>query len=122
MRRMRSLCVELLEERKLLSRAHEVAHVKPAAAMTALVITGTLTVDNNAATETEDDEGDVMTSTPVAGQLGGSARFTESGTRPATNTATTSGPTVCSSVPRADPLWFSSASRIPTQSTISGGA
>ena len=46
------------------------AHVRPATALTPLVITGTLTVDNNAATMTEDDEGDVMTSTPVVGQLG----------------------------------------------------
>jgi hypothetical protein len=36
-----------------------------------VVLTGTLSVDNSAATVTEDEEGDVMTSTPVAGQLGG---------------------------------------------------
>jgi len=70
MRRVRSLCVESLEERKLLSGAHAVAHAQPKIARTALVLTGTLTVDNNAATTSEDDEEDVMTSTPVAGQLG----------------------------------------------------
>ena len=64
------LCVEWLETRQLLSGAHQaLPHVKHAVASTPLVITGTLTVDNNAATTTTDAEGDVMTSTPVAGQL-----------------------------------------------------
>ena len=34
MRRVRSLCFDSLEERKLLSRAHIAAHAKPAAAAT----------------------------------------------------------------------------------------
>ena len=70
MRHARSLCVESLEERKLLSRAHVAPHDRPAVRATALVLTGTLKVDNNAATTNTDDDGDVMISTPVAGQLG----------------------------------------------------
>jgi hypothetical protein len=70
MRRVRSLSFEPLEERKLLSRAHVAVHSKPAVATTALVFNGTLRVDNNAATMSEDDEGDTTTSTPVSGQLG----------------------------------------------------
>jgi hypothetical protein len=70
MRRGRFLCIESLEQRRLLSRAHLAAHVKPAIATTALVLTGNLAVDNHDSTTTEDEQGDVMTSTPVAGQLG----------------------------------------------------
>ena len=70
MRHLRSLCFESLEERKLLSRAHFGAHVRPAVTATSLVLTGTLRVHNNAATTSTDAQGDVMTSTPVVGQLG----------------------------------------------------
>ncbi len=70
MRYARFLCFESLEERKLLSRAHVALHARSVVAATALVLSGTLAVDNGAATTTEDEQGDVMTSTPVAGQLG----------------------------------------------------
>jgi hypothetical protein len=70
MSRERSLCFDALEERELLSRAHIAAHARPAAAATTLVLNGTLTVDNKAATTTMDESGDTMTATPVAGQLG----------------------------------------------------
>jgi hypothetical protein len=70
MRRGRPLCVESLEERKLLSGSHVAAHARPAVATTPLVISGTLKVDNGAATMTEDDSGDILIATPVSGQLG----------------------------------------------------
>lgn len=70
MRHVRSLCFESLEDRKLLSRAHLVTHAKPAATAAPLVLNGTLNVDNKALTTSMDDQGDVMTSIPVAGQLG----------------------------------------------------
>jgi hypothetical protein len=70
MRHGRPLVFESLEEKRLLSASHVAAHARPAVAATPLVLTGTLKVDNNAATTSEDDEGDVMIATPVAGQLG----------------------------------------------------
>ena len=70
MNRVRSLCFDALEERKLLSRGHVVAHAKHAVAATPLVLNGTLTVDNNGATTSMDELGDTTTSIPVAGQLG----------------------------------------------------
>ena len=70
MSHVRSLCFEALEERKLLSRGHIVAHAKHAAVATPLVLNGTLTVDNKATTTSMDDQGDTTTSIPVAGQLG----------------------------------------------------
>jgi hypothetical protein len=70
MRHGRSLCFESLEERRLLSRSHVAAHATPAAATTLLVLSGTLKVDNSAATTSEDDNGDTLIATPVAGQLG----------------------------------------------------
>jgi hypothetical protein len=70
MHRRRSLCFDALEERKLLSRGHVVAHAKPAVAATPLVLNGTLTVNNRGATTSMDELGDTTTSIPVAGQLG----------------------------------------------------
>ena len=71
MTRVGELRVEWLETRQLLSGAHHVEpHVKHPVAGSALVINGTLAVDNNAASVTMDAEGDTITSTPVAGQLG----------------------------------------------------
>ena len=70
MRHGRPLCVESLEERKLLSGSHVAPHARPAATTTLLALSGTLKVDNNAATTSEDDNGDTLISTPVAGQLG----------------------------------------------------
>jgi hypothetical protein len=45
-------------------------HAKHAVAATTLVLSGTLNVDNKAATTSTDSEGDTMTMIPVAGQLG----------------------------------------------------
>jgi hypothetical protein len=70
MHRGRSLCFDALEERKLLSRGHVVAHAKHAVAATPLVLNGTLTVDNAGATSSMDEFEDTTTSIPVAGQLG----------------------------------------------------
>ena len=70
MRHTRSLCFDSLEERKLLSRATSGPHARPAVTATSLVLTGTLRVQNKAAKTSMDPQGDVMTSTPVAGQLG----------------------------------------------------
>ena len=71
MRRSRFICFDALEERKLLSGArHVTAHAKPAVGTTPLVLNGTLTVVNTDQTTTEDEDGDVTTSTPVVGQLG----------------------------------------------------
>ena len=70
MRRLRSLSFEPLEVRKLLSRAHVAAHGRPAVALTVLPLTGTLTVENKASMTSTDAQGDVMSSTPIVGQLG----------------------------------------------------
>ena len=70
MRHVRSLCLEALEERKLLSRGQIVAHAKHAVVATPLVLSGTLTVKNTRTTVTMDEQGDTTTSTPVSGQLG----------------------------------------------------
>jgi hypothetical protein len=45
-------------------------HAKHAIATTTIVLNGTLTVDNKAASTSMDVEGDTTTSIPVAGQLG----------------------------------------------------
>jgi hypothetical protein len=66
----RSLCFDALEERKLLSRGHVVAHARHAVVATPLVLNGTLTVNNRGTTTSMDEQGDTTTSTPVAGQLG----------------------------------------------------
>ena len=67
----RALRFESLEARELLSGA---GPMKPGAAhaVTAapLVLSGTLTVDNQASTTSMDEEEDTITSTPVSGQLG----------------------------------------------------
>ncbi len=74
MKHVHSLRFEALEARQLLSRAHvhvAVAHVaRPAA--TPVVLNGTLTVDNNpsATTTTQNEDGSMTASVPVAGQLG----------------------------------------------------
>jgi len=68
MRHVHSLRFETLEARQLLSETHvAVAHAAPA-----LVLNGTLTVDNNpgAASAIKNGEGWKTTSVPVAGQLG----------------------------------------------------
>ena len=70
MNRLRSLFFDALEDRKLLSRAHIIAHTRPAVAATPLVLNGTLTVNNKATTTTMDEQDDTTTTTPVAGQLG----------------------------------------------------
>jgi hypothetical protein len=66
----RFLHFEDLEERQLLSGTQRVPHAKRAIATTMLVLNGTLAVDNKATTTSMDDEGDITTSIPVAGQLG----------------------------------------------------
>ncbi len=70
MSHVRSLCFDALEERKLLSRGHVVAHAKNAVVATALVLNGTLTVNNRGTTTQMDEQGNTTTSTPVSGQLG----------------------------------------------------
>jgi hypothetical protein len=61
---------EALEARKLLSRAHAaIAHAQPAAAGP-IVLNGTLTVDNKAATTEMNADGSSTTVFPVSGQLG----------------------------------------------------
>jgi len=74
MKHVRSLRFEALEARQLLSRAHVHAAVSHAArpAATPVVLNGTLTVDNNpsATTTTQNEDGSMTTSVPVAGQLG----------------------------------------------------
>jgi hypothetical protein len=75
MRRIHSLRFEALESRELLSRAHAAAHAardhaKPAVAGVPLVLDGTLTVDNNAASEEQNPDGSTTMSVPVTGQLG----------------------------------------------------
>ncbi len=70
MSHFRALSFEALEARKLLSRVHIVAHTRPAVSATPLVLDGTLTVANNAATTSMNDDGSTTTSVPVAGQLG----------------------------------------------------
>jgi hypothetical protein len=70
MNHVRSLFFESLEARKLLSSAHmNVAHAKPAVVATPLVLNGTLTVDNKAASTTVNSDGSTTTSIPVSGQL-----------------------------------------------------
>src|SRR5271166_2063286 len=74
MKRVHSLRFEALEARQLLSRAHVHAAVAHAArpAATPVVFNGTLTVDNkpSATTTTQNEDGSMTTSVPVAGQFG----------------------------------------------------
>src|SRR6516165_8290936 len=61
---------EALEARKLMSRTHAaIAHAQPAAAGP-IVLNGTLTVDNKAATTEMNADGSSTTVFPVSGQLG----------------------------------------------------
>jgi hypothetical protein len=64
--------LEGLEARKLLSRAHlAIAHPRAAAVVAVPVsLSGTLAVDNNAVSSTQNSDGSSTTSVPVAGQLG----------------------------------------------------
>lgn len=68
----RSLHFDALEERELLSAARVAAshRVTPKIQPVALVLNGTLQIDNAAATTNEDDDGDMITTTPVSGTLG----------------------------------------------------
>jgi len=71
MSHVRSLHFEALEARRLLTKAHIVAaHAAAAAVAAPLVLNGTLTVDNSAATTTMNANSTSTTSTPVVGQLG----------------------------------------------------
>jgi hypothetical protein len=76
MKHARLARVEDLEGRMLLSGLHHpVAHhsQRPhhaAVAKTSLVLDGTLTVNNNAATQTQNPDGSTTVTVPVAGQLG----------------------------------------------------
>ena len=81
MRHVPSLGVEALEARQLLSKVHaahvarpvhaaRAAHVHIAPVTTPLAVNGTLTVDNSAATLTENQDGSMTTTTPVSGTLG----------------------------------------------------
>ena len=76
MKRVHSLHLEALEGRELLSRAHAAApaarvHATPAIAGAPLVLDGTLTVNNHAATTDTNLDGGYTTSVPVSGQLSG---------------------------------------------------
>jgi hypothetical protein len=69
-RRGRSFRFEFLEARMLLSTAHVArAHAAPAA-VTPLVLDGTLAIDNNAAQSITNPDESTTTSTPVAGRFG----------------------------------------------------
>jgi hypothetical protein len=71
MRHVHPLRFDALEARKLLSRAHiAVTHHPAAAVATPLVLSGTLAVNNNAASTTMNPDGSSTTSIPVAGKLG----------------------------------------------------
>ena len=94
MNHVRSLFFESLEGRRLLSNAHvNAAHAKPAVVATPLVLSGTLTVDNKAASTVMNEDGSTTTSIPVSGANGYLPESTAFGTRPPTSTATTKGPT-----------------------------
>ena len=71
MRRAHSLRFDALEARKLLTKAHVVA-VHPAAAVVSVpvVLTGTLAVDKNEATTSQNIDGSSTTMVPVSGRLG----------------------------------------------------
>jgi hypothetical protein len=77
MRRAHSLRFEILESRALLSGAHAArahaarAHARPAAVGAPLVLDGTLTAANHAASTNMDMGGGYTTSVPVSGQLSG---------------------------------------------------
>jgi hypothetical protein len=77
MKRVHSLHFEALEGRELLSRAHAAVahaarvHATPAIAGAPLVLDGTLTVNNHAASTDTNLDGGYTTSVPVSGQLSG---------------------------------------------------
>jgi hypothetical protein len=77
MNHVRILHFDPLEARELLSRAHAAvahaarAHAAPAVAAAPLVLDGTLTVNNRAATSTTNLDGGYTTSVPISGQLAG---------------------------------------------------
>ncbi len=71
MSRLRAIRLEVLESRQLLSSVHHpLASTRHVAEATPVVLTGTLTVNNRAASTTMDEQGDTTTSTPVTGKLG----------------------------------------------------
>jgi hypothetical protein len=71
MSRVHSLRFEFLEARTLLSKAHlAMPHAAPAVTAAPLVLDGTLTIDNHAASPTMNEDGSTTTSTPVVGRLG----------------------------------------------------
>ncbi len=71
MRHVHSLGFDALETRDLLSKTHvAAAHATPAAAPVPLVLSGTLSVDNNGATATMNADGSSTTVIPVAGRFG----------------------------------------------------
>lgn len=77
MRRAHSLRFDALEARELLSGAHAArahaarAHAAPAAVGAPLVLDGTLTANNRAASTNTNTAGGYTTSVPVSGQLSG---------------------------------------------------
>ena len=94
MSHVRSLGFEDLEDRKLLSHGHIVAHPKHAFAATPLVLDGTLTVNDKKATTMMDAQGNTTTSIPWQGNSELWAKYGASGMRAATPTETTWGPTL----------------------------
>ena len=71
MRHVHSLRFDSLEAKQLLSKAPiEVAHPAPTVVAGPIVLSGTLAVDNNAATQTTNPDGSTTTTTPVVGRLG----------------------------------------------------
>ena len=70
MRHARALRFESLEAKCLLSKASvALTHVATAAVETPIVLDGTLALDNNAATSTQNVDGGSTTTTPVTGRL-----------------------------------------------------
>jgi hypothetical protein len=78
MSQVRPLRFDALEARELLSTAHHAAkaHAKPAAATAPLVLDGTLTVDEKAATAVENNDGGMTMEVPITGQLGALGQVT----------------------------------------------
>ena len=70
MRHVHPLQFDDLEAKQLLSKASiAVPHTKPAVTAAPIVLNGTLTVDNNAATTTENADSSTTTVTPVTGRV-----------------------------------------------------
>jgi hypothetical protein len=71
MRHVHSLHFDTLEAKQLLSKGTvPVLHATPVAVTGPLLLSGTLAVDNNAASQTTNPDGSTTTTTPVAGKLG----------------------------------------------------